>query len=110
MIEITNAQLTAQAVPAVNAGWSEIGEFALTFNGYAHWGSMEKCVEVAKQWGSAWQTHATLPETLTNLRTCLFFEQRRLRFSGYSPDEQEMVYIHALVEMIRLKIAAGELD
>lgn len=110
MHELTNSELTEKAIPTFNADWNTIGRFALTFNGYAHWGSMEKCVEVAKQWERLWQEQATLPDTLTNLRTCLFFEQRSWRHMGYVPSEQAMVYIHALVEMIHLRVAAGELD
>lgn len=56
-----------------DAGWDEIGRFALTFNGYKHWGPFEKCAKVAK---------AKPHDTLTGFRTCLFSEQRGWRYRG----------------------------
>ena len=45
-------------------------------------------------------------ETLTDLRTCLFFEQRCWRHAGWDPDEETMQYIRGIVEKIRYKIAS----
>ena len=70
---------TLSDIPVPDADINEIGCFALTFDGYEHWGAFEKCAEVA---------NAERQNTLTDLRTCLFFEQRRWRHSGYGPDEE----------------------
>lgn len=76
-----------------------IQRFALTFDAYQHWGSFERCAEVA---------NAGHNETLTDPRTCLFFEQRRWRHFGYAPDEVSMHYIRDLVAQIRARVAAPD--
>lgn len=101
MREISNRDLQLADIPPPDAEWNEIGRFALTFNGYEHWGSFEKCAEVANR---------RLDGSLTELRTCLFFEQRRWRHFGYEPDEETMAYIRGIVEKIRRKIMAGEVE
>lgn len=108
--EISNAKLKIGDVPASDAGWSQIGGFALTFDGYEHWGSFGKCAEIDNHWAKAYTEGQTLPDSLTDLRTCLFFEQRRWRHYGWEPDEEAMNYIRALVEAIRCKVPAGQVD
>ena len=108
MKEIQNAELTEKDIPSPSADWSAIGWFALTFDGYEYWGSFDKCGEVANKWASVWREKQGLPHTLTELRTCLFFEQRRWRHYGYNPDEKAMIYICALVEAIREKVQKDE--
>jgi hypothetical protein len=95
---ISNMQLRADKLPPPDADWEAIQRFALTFNGYTYWGSFERCSEIA---------NARRGETLTELRTCLFFEQRRWRHFGYSPDEESMAYIRRLLEQIRARVAAA---
>ena len=96
---ISNADLKLQDVPSPSAGWDDICPFALTFNGYKHWGSFEKCAEIA---------NARRRNTLNELRTCLFFEQRRCNHLGEQPDEELMNYIRSLLEAMRDKLKAGE--
>lgn len=43
---------------------------------------------------------------LTELRGCLFFEQRRFRHFGHDPTEDDVPYIRALVEAIRTTLPA----
>ena len=99
MNEISNEDLQPADIPAPDADWNAIGVFALRFNGYETWGSFEKCAEIAE---------ARSHETLTDLRTCLFFEQRRWRHYGDIPDEDAMTYIRQVLEKIRVKVMAGE--
>jgi hypothetical protein len=94
---ISNEQLKAADVPEPNADWSTISTFALTFDGYGVHGSFEECAEIAQ---------ARRTESLTDLRTCLFFEQRRWRHFGEVPDGDAMVYIQALLKQIRQRIDA----
>ncbi len=96
---ISNADLRLEDLPAPTAEWQEINAFALTFNGYTHWGSFEKCAEVA---------NTRRQNSLTDLRTCLFFEQRRWHHFGDEPDEDSMRYIRSLVQAIHDKLLAGE--
>ena len=107
---IANEDLNASDVPAPGAGFGELGAFALSFNGYDHWGSFEKCAEIGNRWIGEFAERRALPESLTELRTCLFFEQRRWHHFGESPDGESLVYLRALVDAIRCKVTAGELD
>ena len=107
--EIASSDLRESDLPPPDAGWREIGRFALSFDGYEAWGSFGKCAEVANRWLDAYLTDGALPESLDELRTCLFFEQRRWRHYGYDPDEEAMCYIGALLEGIRERVAAEEI-
>jgi hypothetical protein len=100
MHEIVNEDLTLSNIPIPDASWDEIEEFALTFDGYNVWGSFDKCAEIA---------NARRHESLTDLRTCLFFEQRRWRHFGENPDEKTMDYIRGLVEEIRSMVSTGDM-
>lgn len=94
--EIVNKDLTLSDIPSSDASW---GEFALTFDGYNVWGSFDKCAEIA---------NARRHESLTDLRTCLFFEQRRWRHFGEDPDEEAMMYLRGVIEKIRSRVTAGD--
>ena len=41
---------------------------------------------------------------MTDLRTCLFFEARRWKHLEKSPNKAALVYVHALVEAIRVRV------
>jgi hypothetical protein len=110
MVEIANANLGEHDLPPPNAGWSVLNRFALTFNGYSHWGSFEKCAEIGNSSFEHYKEKGLLPQTLTELRTCLFFEQRRWRHFGDDPDTHTMAYLHALVEAIRARVHARQFD
>jgi hypothetical protein len=101
MSGIANRDLVVSRIPKQDADWSTIAEFALTFNGYEHHGSFERCAEIAG---------ARRVNTLTELRTCLFFEQRSWRNAGEEPGEVAMIYIRSLVEKISAKVVGGEFD
>ena len=96
---IPNDGLHARNIPEADANWEKIGAFALTFDGYRHWGGFERCAEIAE---------TRDPATLTEARTCLFFEQRRWRHSGYAPDEEALAYHRALLVRIRDLVARME--
>ena len=99
--EIANADLCETNVPPPQAPWAAIQEFALTFDGYGYWGSFERCAEIANR-----REH----DSLTKLRTCLFFEQRRWRYFGEEPDGEALAYIHGIIETLREKVRRGETE
>ncbi len=99
MREIANRDLRLADLPPAEADWGRIAKFALTFNGYTVLGSFEKCAEIANA-----QRHSSL----TDLRTCLFFEQRRWRHFGEHPDDDAMAYIRRVLGQIRDRVAAGD--
>ena len=92
-------RLKLSSVPDPESNLAELAEFALTFDGYAFHGSFEKCAEIA---------NARRHDTLDDLRTCLFFEQRAWHHSGEKPSEEAMEYIRELVRAIRAKVRVDE--
>lgn len=89
---IGNFELTLADVPGPDASLDEIWLFALTFDGYGHCGSFGDCAEIA---------NARRHDSLTNIRVCLFFEQRRWRHFGTEPESEDLAYFRYLVELIR---------
>ncbi len=96
---IENARLAIDDVPDAAADWDAIQRFALTYNGYQANGSFEACAVIANE-----QRHTSLDD----LRTCLFFEQRRWHHFGDEPDAGSMTYIRSLIEKIQVIIQVGD--
>ncbi len=110
MNNIPNSQLISGDIPSRRATWKNIAPFAQSFNGYRHWGSVEKCREVDKQGIALFKANQDLNQSLTDLRTCLFFEARRWKHLEKTPSKSGMLYIHALVEAIRVRVQSRELS
>jgi hypothetical protein len=109
MKTISNAQLLEADLPARRATWIKILPFALTFDGYEHWGSFKKCREIADFGVRLHRKQEPLGQSLTDLRTCLFFESRRWKHLEKDPTKKGMNYVHALVEAIRLRVLTKEI-
>lgn len=92
--------LTQDLVPGPQASWISIEKFALTFDAYAFLG-FERCAALANKAVARFQEDGTLPQGLAQLRSCLFFEQRRFRHMDTIPTGSGLAYIHALLEAIR---------
>lgn len=88
---IPHDALRRRDVPPATADWPTIWAFALTFDGFQAHGSFDACAAIANE---------MRPATLGDLRTCLFFEQRRWRHYGDDPDEEAGPYIRSLVQRI----------
>ncbi len=97
--DVANSELTPADIPSFKETWARIEPFALTFDGFKYWGSVEKCAEVAQ---------ARRPGSLTELRTCLFYEARRWKLADKTPDVASMKFIRALVYAIREKVDCGD--
>jgi hypothetical protein len=93
--------MKAEDLPAADSSWEEIAKFAQSFNAYEYWGGMEKCAELGNAARKAWGAEGEVPKSLDSLRTCLFFEHRRLRHFQRDPDAEEMKYIRALMAGVR---------
>ena len=100
MSDVGNSELTPADIPSFRETWPRIEPFALTFDGFKYWGSVEKCAAVAQ---------ARRLGSLTDLRTCLFYEARKWRLAGKAPDAASMKFIRALVYAIREKVNHGDL-
>ncbi len=98
---ILTADLRLTDVPDEGADWREIEQFALSFNGYEHPRDFIREARRAFQAGTA-NLDAL---TLTQLRTCLFCEQRTQRWCCSTPGfKLEETYMRALVGAIRTKL------
>jgi hypothetical protein len=104
MNTIPNTLLIEKDIPSRRAAWKNIFLFAHTFNGYKHWGSVKKCHEVARHGIVLHKSQHDLEQSLTDLRTCLFFEARRWKHLEKNPSKAGLVYVHALVEAIRERV------
>jgi hypothetical protein len=106
---IPNSHLIEKDIPSHRASWKKIEPFALTFNGYKHWGSFKRCREVAEVGVTLYREKKELNQSLTDLRTCLFFESRRWKHYEKNPSKKGMEYVHGLVEAIRVRVIAKEI-
>ena len=100
---IASADLRLEHLPERDADWRD---FTLGFDGYLHWGSFERCAEIANRTGMQYHRTGTLPPDLDVLRTCLFFERRRERHGGYPPDEATLTYLGRVLDAIRDQVAS----
>jgi hypothetical protein len=75
--------------------------FAATFNGYQALGHDCGAFANAARW--RWEKRGELPATLTELRSCLWFEQRRARMVGFGFANTPFAtaYVRALVDAMR---------
>jgi len=110
MNTIPNSLLIEKDIPSRRAAWKNILPFAHTFNGYEHCGSVKKCREVARHGIVLHRANQDLEQSLTDLRTCLFFEARRWKHLEKSPSKAALAYVHALVEAIRMRVQLKELS
>jgi hypothetical protein len=99
--DLDHRDIRLEDVPLRGSSWHEIEPFALTFEGYEFHGSFEACAEIA---------NARRHSNLTDLRTCLYFEQRRYRHFGEPPIGDELEYIYEILDAIRARVQAGMVD
>ena len=96
---ISNEQLLLERIPDPDGDLASWEDFALLLDGYSVMGGFEPCADLA---------NTGTPTSLTELRCCLFFEQRRERWNGGFTTNEEL--IRELLRAIRQKVKAGELD
>jgi hypothetical protein len=102
--QIPNTHLDIDRIPSASARWESISRFALTFDGYAAFNTAEKpggCGDLA---------NSRQASTLSELRASLFFEQRRWRHFGESPEGLDLIYVRSLLWRIRQCVRQGLLD
>jgi hypothetical protein len=93
---IESRDLKLTDVPGVDAEWSDIVRFALTWDftkRYPRYRPEEQGWELV---GELW--------SIDSLRARLFFEQRRWNHFGRLPDERTLAEIRRLVGLIRRKV------
>ena len=77
---------------------SQIIELSARFDGYAAYG--DDLATLANIAMDEWHKSKTLPDDVTLMKACLFFEGRRGRFVYGYPDESDMPYLRALRDLI----------
>ena len=99
MKEIESSRLTLNIIPEPDAGWEEIFDFALTFNGYKHYESIKDLGRIFEKEG-----HKTLDE----LRASLFYIQRVWHDQSEVPKGKYLEIFKSLVQAIREKVEVQE--
>ena len=100
-IDVRNDVLIRCQIPGDRASLGTIMKFALTIDGYRALGP-ERLAKVANMCRAS----GRLPDDLTALRACLFYEQRSLRHLEQAPSAKDMRHIRALVRAIRRRVLA----
>lgn len=113
---IPNADLRLEDIPHVTNGWNpQLVRFALSFDGYEYVARPETKAVVAlaafaRPVAAAFVDQGSLPPdlTLSALRACLFWQQRRSRYSdSLALSGVELAYIRALLDAIQASIGAA---
>ena len=109
MDEIASQDLRITDIPDP-VDFQGILRFAHTYDGYQNFAGSAECGDFANKFSNQYHENKTLPEDLTDLRTCLFYEARRLRFVTMGGDESREIkdYMAALVTKIRDIVASRE--
>jgi hypothetical protein len=109
IVEIRNTALTAAQIPPVHSDYPAIAAFALTFDGYARF---DNIAGFANNHLSSYrrERQRIRQSTLTELRACLFYEQRRHRHMGEEPVADDRDYINALLTEIKRRVTENRLD
>jgi hypothetical protein len=106
---ISNADLSEADIPGEEADWeiwSGIPSFAASFNGFDHWGSREKCFEVARR---AFEGNRR-DLTLTELRTALFWLWRALKHDDMYATADDVARAQAILAEIRDRVKRRAID
>jgi hypothetical protein len=86
-----------------------IFKYALCFNGYDAYGGLEGLGAMANDRRFFFSEHGLWVGSARELRGCLFFEARRWRHFGYSPEGADLQGIVQLFERIQHLIREGDL-
>ena len=107
--EILNIDLRGDQIPSTLSDFTEISIFALTFDGY---GRIKDIGSFANKISNEYdkdQTNIT-KLSLTELRACLFYEQRRSHHAGDEPGRLTREYINSLLKEIVIRVEDRETD
>jgi hypothetical protein len=86
-----------------------VNRFAHTFNGYDWAGSLEELGDRYQHVHRSWLGGDILPDDVDTLRSLLFFWFRADRHGGgYGPNDEDLVWLTALLDAMRRALAAAE--
>ena len=123
-VYVPNKALRVEDIPGPDATGEDVSGFATTFALYGPSG-LERPTEpveilgvlgkhlgynlfgqVGNGWAGLFKDEGRLPRSMTIIRTCLFFEQRRAHWS-YGYGEEELSYVRALHQRLRDVVSGG---
>jgi hypothetical protein len=81
---LSDDELRREDVPSAWEFERELNRFAHSYDGYAERGGLHALAKVANDAKARWVETGELPESVADLRACLFFEVRRERFVDYT--------------------------
>jgi hypothetical protein len=106
--DIASADLRIRDIPDISAGYREIHEFALKFDGYEWANGLDRLAPLANRVRNLYMEERRLEDglTLDELRGCLFFEQRRDRWNDEfgEPGDLQVRYLRSLVAEIAERV------
>ena len=110
--EIHNTDIRLDQIPTIESGLSIIWAFALTFDGYSR---IKDIGTFANRISAEFETNPiiTTKLTLTELRACLFYEQRRFRHGSPIDDDPigtEREYINNLLVEISKRVTDKQIN
>jgi len=110
--ELHNTDIRLEQIPSATSDFSKIWEFALTFDGYSR---IKDIGVFANKTAFEFAVDQSTAEklSLTELRSCLFYEQRRYRHSLPMEDEPEGLereYISSLLTEITKRVENHHTD
>lgn len=103
---IPNDELSEADLPGRDADCAEMFDFAATYDPRLDWDNLEKAQFVATQQQTLYQNRSSLPQTLAELRVCLWAERLLWLSHDLDPDDASTAYIDALLEALRSTLQA----
>lgn len=94
-------ELPGIAVPDLDAPWSEIWEFALTYDAFGRHGGFTGAAQIGNAVHDQWAHGRRLPDDLSTLRAALSFQQRRFEHFGVNPQGDDARFVLALLAKVR---------
>jgi hypothetical protein len=101
MVEIESSRLTLDLIPGPDAGWEEIFEFALTFDGYKHYRLIQNLAQIARE---------NRRNTIDKLWASLFYVQKVWHGQDEIPEGEYLDKFKLLVKAIHEKVADTEIE
>jgi len=100
---VPNGQLRVHGIPDHTGTWDAVASFCLSYDGYAYWDDVS---ELATRSIRNWTRAHALPDSIDEVRACLFYEQRRWHHFGEEPNGRGAQYVWALLDSLRNLVAA----
>ena len=107
--ELHNTDLRLDQIPPIDSEYSRIAAFALTFDGYNR---IKDIALFANKIVAEFENDQAIITklTLTELRACLFYEQRRYHHFGEDPEGEDREYINHIVSEIAQRVKNHQTD